>query len=474
MLASAGFQPADAHARPLKEIIPLEYEQVDVPVGQDIAVVEHRVKWFETLSTIAEKYHVSEEEILAFNNLTEEDVITKMVLRIPLKGQAAAAVRDSIDANARNLEEALAEEQQAQQEEEEEIITYDAANPLKVSLVLPFKAGSGSPASSYFDFYGGALLALQKMKERGANVVLNVYDSEANKAADLFEDLKFVSSDLIIGPARAAQFAEYAELARENEIPIVSPMDQASDALVDGNPYIFQVPVSPAYQTRNMLDGITAARDEKVMVFYESSMVNSNYVQVIFSGLEENGIQYEPYGYDLLQGRTLSETLHRKMSPETKYKVIVASENDAFAPDVVRNMRVMHLFNIPVEIFCSNKVRNFSSIDADSFYELSAHVNAPYFIDYDSAEVKDFILKFRALYNYEPTQFSFQGYDIFTYFITQMYAYGSDFVKHADRYPMELFQSNISFVRDNEESGWHNSATRNLIYNEDFSISIEK
>lgn len=432
-------------------------------------VVEHRVKWYETIGTISAKYGVPADTILHLNGLSIEEVKARTVLQIPL-----GAITAGTDGEQETDTSAINPDIDSITVEEFQKITYSAENPLKVSLVLPFRASGDHSATNYLDFYSGALVALAKMKSEGVSVRLNVFDSEAYPGGAIFSDSDFMDSDLIIGPVMKNELKAYADFAGEHNIPIVSPMDQAAGQLADGNPYFFQVPVSGAQQLFNMANSLYAADGEKIMVFFDSSMKEQKYLDEVLSNLDSCGVTYSKYGYGLLSGRNLSERLSNVMSTNVRYKAVVASEDDAFAPDVVRNMRVMKMFSVPVELYCSNRVRNFESIDPETLYELSAHVYAPYFIDYNNGDVKEFLLKYRGLFNTEPTPFAFQGYDIFTFFITNLYALGSDFMKQVPEIRMELLQCNMQFTREDEKSGWHNCATRDIIYNEDLTISVER
>ena len=427
--------------------------------------VEHRVKWFETLSSISEKYGVSSEDILRYNNLSEEDVKARVLLRIPL-----------FELPSEDVTEDEQPEETVEEPQEEEIpnTLFDADNPLKVSIVLPFGARGDNPSVNYFDFYSGALMALRSARAAGHPVELSIFDLRSASFESLTGDPNFAASNLIIGPPHASELEPFAAYSLEHQVALVSPMDPGAERLLEGNPYMFQVPASAQTQLTNLVARLQPTEDEQVLVFYDSSMREEALVNQITSALDSAEVDYRLMGYGLLSGRDLSENLQKELDPEKSYKAIVASEDDAFAPDIVRNMRVLKLFAIPVELFCSNRVRNFDSIDSDSFYELSTHVSAPYYIDYGSDGVQDFVFCYRALFNAEPTPYSFQGFDIVSYFVTTMCSAGSNFVSTANLYPMDLLQCSIRFDRADEKSGWRNTATRNIVYNEDLTISTEK
>lgn len=443
--------------------------------GQE--VVEHRIKWFETLNMVARKYGVTAEDILKYNHLeSASDVRSNTVLLIPMGG--IGTVQDVSEPAYADGEWDISENRDTVLSEDVPTFRdrkiYNTANPLRVSLVLPFGAGRGEPSVNYFDFYSGVLMAMDSLKSKGVNVVLTVFDNRADSPETIFRDSSFAASDLIIGPVQKEDLAVFAQYGLEHRIPVVSPMDHSVEQMLKGNPYLFQVPASISVQEKNMIDFLDVAGNDKVLVIYDSSNQEEPYVNRLTACLDSLEIDYRKIGYGLLSGRTKSNSLKKELSRDCNYKVIVASEDDAFAPDIVRNMRVLKLFSIPVELYCSNRVRNFESIDSDSFFELSTHVCAPYYIDYSSDAVRKFVFRYRALYNTEPTPYAFQGYDVFSFFVSNMYASGDDFENCLPDCKGVLLQSNMRFTRRDENCGWQNTATRNIIYNEDFTISTVK
>lgn len=443
--------------------------------GQE--VVEHRLKWFETLNLVARKYGVTVDDILKYNHLESgSDVKPGTILIIPMGGIGTVSdVSQPVPADeewdiSENRDTVFSEEVPTSRDKK----IYNASNPLKVSLVLPFGAGQNEPSVNYFDFYSGVLMAMDSLKAKGVNVILNVFDNKSDSPEKIFLDPFFATSDLIIGPVQKEDLEVFAQYGLEHRIPVVSPMDHAVEHMLEGNPYLFQVPASVTVQERNMIDFLDITGNDKVLVIYDSSNQEEPYVNRLTDCLDSLEIDYRKIGYGLLSGRTKSNSLKKELSRDCSYKVIVASEDDAFAPDIVRNMRVLKLFSIPIELYCSNRVRNFESIDSDSFFELSTHVCAPYYIDYSSDAVKKFVFRYRALYNTEPTPYAFQGYDVFSFFVSNMYASGDDFENYLPDCKGVLLQSNMRFTRRDENCGWQNTATRNIIYNEDFTISTVK
>jgi len=413
-------------------------------------VITHRVKWYESLKAIANRYGVSEEAILDYNNITE--IKKGMLLQIPMR------LYQDDNFNQEEFADEPVLETSAEKSFNE---IFTESNPLKISLILPLGASTDSPSANCFDFYCGALMALEKSRDAGRYIEVEVFDLDASAdRSQITGSSRFRSSDLVIGPIDSKDIVPFAEAAAELEIPFVSPMDQKAESLVEGNEYFYQVPTSIEIQRSNLIKTLNCTPSDKVLFVYNSSMSEVAYIDALKNLLLEEGIKFKEVGYNILKGRDIVESLRSSMSKEYNWKVVVASEEEAFASDIIRNMSVLSVYGVPVEVYCSNKVRNFETIESDALFNAQAHVSAPYFVDYNNGEIKEFLLEYRALFNTEPTPYAFQGHDIFTYFIEKMYNANRPDAEST----MELLQCNIRFEQVSPGSGWHNAATRNFRY----------
>ena len=96
-------------------------------------------------------------------------------------------------------------------------------------------------------------------------------------------------------------------------------------------------------------------------------------------------------------------------------------------------------------------------------------ISTGYYIDYDDPRVQEFLLKYRALFNTEPTQFSFQGYDLASYFISMHTKYGQKWIERMEDTETSMLQSTFRFRRNND-GGLVNSGVRRVVYGEDWSV----
>lgn len=449
--------PAEPAVDPADDTLPRVVERV----------IEHKVRWFESLSSIARKYGLTPGQILDYNGMVSADEIRGKILLIPFLGDAVPEDDEILDPEEVTPEEEPVETPAAPMMPTRKLRYFTADDPMRIALVLPLNA-SGKGSEQFFNFYSGALLAIRDMKDRGAHLVLNVYDL-AQGANAIVADRKFAESDLIIGPVESATLTPFLAFSDQNGIPIVSPLDRKVDSLVEFHPFLFQVPASLEAQAGNLVNSLNFKSSDRVILLTRNAAQDAELLARIETSLQAQGISCRKTGLSGLADLLPSGS---RLSPS---KVIIGSEDKAFATEAVRTLNNLTKRNIPLEVWCTNRVRNYETSDPDALFNIGLHSPAPYFVDYSDPRDQQFVRQYRALYYAEPDDFSFQGYDIFTYFITVLMQQGTGFFLHPEDHPMQLLHCNFHFVRDHNESGWRNRATRNLVYDKDsYTISVSK
>lgn len=350
------------------------------------------------------------------------------------------------------------------------------ARSVKVALILPFDVASGNPNTNYLDFYAGALLAVENQRNAGVDIRLTVIDlpdlmeDDAEFTDDLFRN------DVMIGPVSAAEMQLFQRICKIFRIAFVSPLDPAAEEYAGDNPYFFQIPTSPERQAANLVARLKAEGDGPVTLF--SNPVSPQEIQLeerYEKALTAAGIAYRKISYEVLRGRLITDELRAQMNPggeSLPQRVLIASEDEAFASDVVRNMSLLAISGIPVTLYAPNRLRNFETIDVANLYKLGLRISTPYYVDYTQEATRDFVLKYRALYGTEPSQYAFQGYDVLTYFIATLNDLGDAFFDFVEYYPMDLLQNSIRFVRSEEEGGYVNVHTRDIEYRPDNTVKV--
>ena len=430
-------------------------------------VIEHQVRWYESLSSIARKYKISVAELIAYNGLSESESIRGKTLLIPVMKERPTGQEEE--------EESEEEEEETVEETQPEepmppvrkVRWFSADQPIHIALVLPFNTNA-TASSSFLNFYSGALMAVQEQKEKGAHVILNVYDL-AQGSSSILDDPKFLQSDVVIGPVEAATLAPFLEFSDQNGVILVSPLDHKADSLVDSHPFLFQAPASANIQLNNLMASVKGRNQGPVYLVTSSSTGETDLVARMEEALHADGISYRKASLSELPGLVSAAS---RLEPA---RVIIGSENRHFTAEVISSLNALSKKNVPMQVWCTNRVRNYETSDPDALFNLSVRTSVPYFVDYDNPDDQSFVLKYRSLFSTEPDDFAFQGHDVLTFFIASLMRQGSAFIDQADLHPMQLLHCNFHFIRDDEKSGWRNHATRNLVYDkEDFAISVSR
>lgn len=453
-------------------------DAIEVPYGYTL----HIVRWFESLRSIASRYGVSEEAIMEVNGLTDKRVYRRQKLLIPpteyipkafrtgneddsLKESVADTIGEIATGNApgQNLMDRLHHGSLYHR--------FTKFNPAKVAVILPLNSESAEPSQNFYDFYCGMLLALEGLKESGVNAEITFWDSGKAKIRSLEADGKLKGADLIIGPVMERDLSQLASYCDSLHIPFVSPLDQKAASLIPYSSYMYQVPPSDATRINNSVESLNASHSDQVTLIYEKGCRDTALVRMYREAFSSQGIKYQSYSYDIHQGRSVRDKLQSLMNRSYKQKVVVASEDEAFVLDCLRNLNLLIDFgHYDLQAWGQPKWRNFETLDPGYCHKANLHLSMPYYVDYSSKKVQSFVMHYRDLYNAEPTPFSFQGYDIAFYFISATNETGGNIESYVEFTPKSMLQSEMKFRRSGRHGGFINIATKDVVLKPDYSI----
>lgn len=438
--------------------------------AQEPQPVRHKVRWMETLYSIARKYKVDAVDIAVLNNLNNGQVKKGQILLIPVTTVTLDSfTREPEAADTTQLE--IAEGPLENETTPEDCSLYtpsDAYIPV-LSVILPVTGNKSS--DSFVEFYQGVLLAARKMQEQGMNARIQCFDWNAYSPADelLSGDL-LAESDVIIGPVYSAEIGSALAYFDRSDVKVVSPLDASSNVWIEGHPNFFQIPTQASVQHQAVVNALDP-RTATIWVISETGeMEVSSEIKNI---LEKNVIPYRNFTYDVLDGRTVTATLEGLLGSQTRNQIIIASQNEAFVSDAMRNLHLLYAYNqIPIELFGLSKWRSFETLDLAALHQLQVVLPLSVYVDYSQPDVQEFVRTFREIYFTEPTNYAFQGYDAAYYFLNALYKYGPHFEGCLGQMKVQLLQSDYGFERDTEEEGFSNRSVRLIRYLPDYTISL--
>lgn len=431
----------------------------------------HIRKWYEDLDVIARKYGVTVESIMKANGLTGRKLSNRQKLIIPSSSYEIPA------------EEVPAEDDSDEMAASDTTQVYDSTTShrpgileglffpkkdISMSLILPLKATGTSASVGNMDFYSGVLLAVYDAGEAGTGCDLTVYDCADGRSItkESLED-----RDFIIGPVSKGDLASALELGTDTKA-IISPLDQKAASLTGEFTNMIQAPTPLEIQYKDLMDWIREDMQysDRFIVITEKGAVQTEVTTQMKAAADSSGMEYKNLSYSILEGRNVTGSLEYIMTESGTNRVYIASDSEAFVNDVVRNLNLMIHKKYEVVLYAPSRIRSYETIEVENFHNTSLKVSTGYYIDYEDPRVQEFLLKYRALFNAEPTQFAFQGYDLAKYFIGMTSKYGNRWMNRLEASDTSMLQSTFRFRKDGN-GGYVNTGVRRIVYNDGWIIS---
>ena len=186
---------------------------------------------------------------------------------------------------AQEKEESPAKQEEIQEPAETEVAEVEY-NPLDVPadkkidllFILPLNLRDTiAPNSNFMDFYVGALAALQN-----ANANITLVDQQMYSSIDgVISTGVLEEKNVIVGPVNPADIKKVLG-ATEGKSIVFSPMDQGGEQLVEGNPFLVQVPPASVSQQENIirLFAEKCSSDKNAIVIYEKGGVDTTHLAI--------------------------------------------------------------------------------------------------------------------------------------------------------------------------------------------------
>jgi LysM repeat protein/ABC-type branched-subunit amino acid transport system substrate-binding protein len=454
---------------------PAERLSMVVQTPQRDAYFFHRVRWYEDLNFIARKYEVSPESIMNINGLATPKVKTRQMLKIPrhpemwenlekpvseTEEETPVEIQDTTEKSALDLPDLF-----------DNIFQREGKHDVQVSLLLPINARA-KVNDLAIDLYSGALLAARDLGNEGTNLDLSVFDVGDGTIPVTRE--RFSRSDFVIGPVSNADLIRAVNICQGTSW-IVSPLDPKTEALADTIPNLIQAPTPTNTQILNAVRwiGSDLKRGDKVILITQKGVNTTDYAEAVSREMSASGIDFVTASYSILEGRNSMQSISNLMTTSGTNRIITASDSEAFLIEVVRNLYLLAHNSYDIVLYSTSRIRTFDTIDIEQLHSVNLHVSVSYFIDYNAAAVQKFIMDYRALFNAEPSQFAFQGYDLMKGLTVLRSKYGRNWDRAFNRMKVQGLQSDLEFVKT-DRGGYVNKAVRRIVYARDYSINLVK
>lgn len=453
--------------------------------------IVHEVQPKETLYSISRQYKVSVDELKKLNEETVKlGLKTGNQLKVPMVYQKPVVKQPIADTSHQTTQTVV------QLAPVCPCLNNCTLNrPLEVALLLPLfsqiadrntplesegatDSGGMDPISSNFmEFYEGCLLALQQLKDSGISVNLHVFDTErsTDRMNQIIGKLETVHPDLIIGPVLAENLKTMADFALAKQIPMVSPVSTRSE-FIQNNPWVFQVN-PPQNLELELTASFLARQNNKTLIFVNSIDPKDNTRnQELKSYLQ---FYLQRYGTEAARFKEISSSgnnLEHALEKDHENIYIFTSNEELYVTNSLRKLNDLRRSH-PLTIVGTPAWTRFKNVDFNILHNLELEFFAPFHVDYNRTEIKQFQIDFKAMFGYYASRqssygfvYGMLGYDLMHYFVSSVHQYGNQFPKCAQ--PRELLTTRFNFT-STPGNGFINKSVSLIKFTPDFKV-IEK
>ncbi|MDT8401218.1 MAG: LysM peptidoglycan-binding domain-containing protein [Bacteroidales bacterium] len=361
---------------------------------------------------------------------------------------------------------------------------YDARGRKRYKLIKRPEEWIYPRSEVFIEFYEGALLAIDELKQKGLDIELQVFDTmrDSLRVNSFLETGLLNDADLIVGPVYANNLEQVARYARKYRIPLVSPLASQNSEVLRINPYLFKVQPSIDVIEDAMAEEISNYYDHNLVLVHSDTAWSADLswkfkdkiyrrlrLKVPFSDITLREVYFTSRS-------TYNDTINiidHAMTEDRPNLIILASDDEAVMSEVIVNVHNL-LRKYDIKLIGYPNIRWLDNLDPLYFYELGIMLFTPNWVDYSQDDIRSFLEKYRDFFKMEPPvrSYAWQSYDIMYYFISGLALHGTDFMYRPSMHKPDLLQVDFSFERTGLMNGFENHRLYLIRYTPDLNIEF--
>ena len=317
-----------------------------------------------------------------------------------------------------------------------------------IAVLIPFKLNELNlktatkaqveRADMAIDFYQGIKMGIDSAASFGLNFKVNVYDTrdDNSQLLTLTKNEVLKNSNLIIGPVFPEGVKYLSNFAISNDLPLVSPLS-ASRPSEFNNPKLISI-VNHIDQHGEKIAAYIGARYDIVVLINPKKTEDEEFAAPIKAFLKQN------YPSLFVQEFTSAYAFETRMIKGKKYAVVVCSSDMSFVATTIDKLSKISKLRVNDYEFNLFGHPNWAkqNYNTEQLQNLNTIISTSYLVNYKETSVINFVKKYRSKFNFEPSEYSFKGFDIGFYF-------GKLIAKHGANY--------LDFLTNDKYKGLHNS-----------------
>jgi LysM repeat protein len=440
---------------PLQKEIETTPAVSSIPAGERKETQRHLVERKETIFSISKKYNISQDELIQYNPELKDGLKTGKIILIPIAEKPTETYIPATTIHPGTSDSLLLELQQQR----------NPNDVIKVAYMLPFVITDSltyDPATDiFYDFYNGALLAIDSLKKTGISVDVYTYDTGKDNMAinKILRDTALKNVDIIFGPAYTEQISPVAKFAKEHKIRLVIPFSSRTDETFT-NTYIFQP--NPNQDTLNKEIINTFAnnfgKQNIVILRFKETLPNSvkSISDSITSVLQQQGISYSEIIVPTDSASVYQNAINKLLSDKKENIILPMTVNPS---TLARIMPSINKVQKNFSLFGFEEWTMLAKTQEEIFMN-TTYTCSLYHLDYQNNNIKHFFSKYLNIFGNEASMnfphFNLLGYDMTFFFLKGINKFGASFEQNLNQVPVNTLQIKFDFEKVNENGGYMN------------------
>jgi len=415
------------------------------PAAVEVLPVKHAVAPGETLYGLARKYGVTIAAIQSSNNGLPDGLKTGQEINIPGgSGVARNTPTNSIP--------------------DGPILPIEIMEPVyqekyKMALMLPFYINYTDTMESRdrkfrdvaLQMYRGALMAADTLEKNGLKADFYTYDilDEKKMTASILDNPEMKEMDLIIGPIFRDPLIETSVWGANHGVHVACPVQQPNKVLLNSPNMSKAIPGS-ATQWLTLIKYIYKKhKNDNIILINSKNIDDLKQVAVIKEEWKKNA------------GDTIKHEIivADASSFSVKEQYVIGKKNIVLVPTNDKKV-IATLFRVlgegDIVVYGTEYWDDLETINVSNRNKYNVHFPQTTFIDYDNVRTQRWIEAYRKKYKSEPGKFAFAGYDMTLFYGMGLKQFGRAFPNHLNEIKCSTYSMNFDFFRTGNEAGFEN------------------
>ena len=365
----------------------------------------HTVIKDDTLYNLANRYQVSQYELLRLNPELSEGLKLGMKLKIKPIHKAKNNVK-SVSEVAGYFKE-----------------NFNSSKEINLVVMLPYHLNKSSDSTKtenfgksnsllniVTDFHLGATMAIDSLRNQGLNIKVKFLDSEnsSQKIQAIINRNELKNADAVIGPL---YFDNAYWLSKHIEAPIVVPFYSKNQSANSANNLVKAAPQDELLQSELLRYLEKKYQGENIVVINDGKSGSQTKLwQIVnrlktFNNVKNISVVKSEFGY--ISGEKFSD----KLSKTANNWVILVSDEMVTTASSVNSLKGL-ADNFSITLIALDKGNNFDSVDNNLLGQLNFMYPSLDFLDVDDANVNNFYKNYQDLNYAIPSKYALKGFDI--------------------------------------------------------------